>query len=343
MPLLPTILAGGMLAALVLYALTGGADFGGGFWNLLSRGPRGPGQRRLVAHAIGPVWETNHIWIIIAVVYLFAGFPSAYALVSTWLFVPVHLMLTGIILRGAAFAMHSYRLHEEEGAPMDGWGVLFAASSLLTPILLGVIVGSISMGTPAVPARHVLEDAGRWISLFPFSVGLLTLALFALLAAAYLVLETDDPELSEDFRLRALFAWGATVVLAPAALFLAAREAPAFHRSLVGSAWSPALLAAAAFAAAGTFLSLRARRARPARACAAALAVLILAGWGLAQFPFIVRPDLSIASAAAPRETIRLVLEATAAGAVFLFPAIFILFRVFKREALFARPGGRRG
>lgn len=101
MPSLPSLLAGSILGSLMLYALLGGADFGGGVWNLLARGPRADDQRRLIAHAIGPVWETNHIWLIVAIVILFTGFPSGFAAISTALFVPMTLLLVGIVLRGA--------------------------------------------------------------------------------------------------------------------------------------------------------------------------------------------------------------------------------------------------
>ncbi len=113
MPDTATLSAGCILASLVLYALFGGADFGGGFWDLLARGPRAADRRRLIAKAIGPVWETNHIWIIVAIVILFTAFPVAFAVVCTTLFIPLTIVLAGIVLRGAAFAFHAYRLHEK--------------------------------------------------------------------------------------------------------------------------------------------------------------------------------------------------------------------------------------
>src|SRR5512146_532312 len=135
MPDLPTLASGSILASLILYTLLGGADFGGGVLSLNRREPRAAARRLLVAHAIGPVWETNHIWVIVAVVVLFTAFPRAFAVVSTALFVPVTLLLAGIVLRGAGFAFHSYRLHDD---PEPGrWGTVFAAASLLTPIVLG--------------------------------------------------------------------------------------------------------------------------------------------------------------------------------------------------------------
>ncbi|HSL92032.1 MAG TPA: cytochrome d ubiquinol oxidase subunit II, partial [Candidatus Limnocylindrales bacterium] len=198
MPDLSTLAAGSILASLILYALLGGADFGGGVWELFSRGPRAPARRLLIARAIGPVWETNHIWVIVAVVVLFTAFPQAFAVISISLFVPVTLMLAGIVLRGAAFAFHHYQLHEEGGGRR--WGTVFAGASLLTPVLLGVIVGAVSTGEIRARAPVGAGTLWAWFAPYPLSVGILTLAVFSYLAAVYLVFETDDPVLQEDFR-----------------------------------------------------------------------------------------------------------------------------------------------
>lgn len=337
MPALPILAAGCILASLVLYALTGGADFGGGIWELWNRGPRAEARRRLIAHAIGPVWETNHIWVIVAVVVLFTAFPKAYAILSTALFAPLTLVLAGIVLRGSAFAFHAHRLHEEGGR--GWWEAVFAGASLATPFLLGVTLGAVSSGKIRGDEFSSLSaGTDAWLAPFPLSVGVLTLASFAYLAAVYLILETDDPELAEDFRLRALGALGLVSLLSIAVPFLSLGGAPEFHRALTGSRWSVPLLAANALAALGAGVSL-AHRAYPlARACAAGQVALLLIGWGAAQYPYLVRPDLTIASGAASPETVRLMLIALAAGAVFLFPAIYLLLRIFKKEALF---GGR--
>jgi cytochrome bd ubiquinol oxidase subunit II len=337
MPTLPTLASGCILASLVLYALTGGADFGGGVWELLNRGPRAEARKRLIVHAIGPVWETNHIWVIVAVVVLFTAFPKAYAIISIALFAPLTLILAGIILRGSAFVFHAHRLQEEGGT--GWWGGVFAGASLITPFLLGVVLGAVSTG--AVRAEEfssIVGGTGAWIAPFPLSVGVLTLASCAYLAAVYLILETDDPELKEDFRLRAIGALTLVSLLSGAIPFLSPGGAPEFHRALIGSRWSAPLLAANALTALGAGISLI-RRAYPlARACAASQVTLLLAGWGMAQYPYLIKPDLPISSSAASPEMLRLLLIILAAGGVFLFPAIYFLFRVFKKKALF---GGR--
>ncbi|MBI5420160.1 MAG: cytochrome d ubiquinol oxidase subunit II [Deltaproteobacteria bacterium] len=336
MPPLPDLVAGSILVSLIIYALLGGADFGSGVWDLLSRGPRAALQRLLIAHAIGPVWESNHIWLIIAVVVLFSGFPQAFAVLSTALFVPVTLMLAGIVMRGAAFAFHSYRLHDEGGR--SRWGTIFAAASLLTPVLLGTIAGAISSGKIRAQEAIAVGASLTWLAPFPLSVGLLTLAVFSHLAAVYLIFETTDPDLREDFRLRALWASVAVAALLILTPILAHAGASDFYGALLGSGWSVGLVFLTASAALGAQVALLLRAFPLARICAAAQAASILAGWGLAQYPFLVRPDLTVVSTASPPATLRLILYSLAAGAVLLFPALFILLRVFKREALFGHP-----
>jgi len=101
-------LGGAIFVALCLYFVLAGADFGGGVWDLLATGPRAERQRAAVAHAIGPVWEANHVWLILVVVILFSGFPRAFAAVSVALHVPLTLFLVGVVLRGASFAFRGF-------------------------------------------------------------------------------------------------------------------------------------------------------------------------------------------------------------------------------------------
>jgi cytochrome d ubiquinol oxidase subunit II len=337
MPDPATLSAGCILASLVLYALFGGADFGGGVWDLLARNPGAADRRRLIANAIGPVWETNHIWLIVAIVILFTAFPGAFAVVCTTLFVPLTIVLAGIVLRGAAFAFHAYRLHEERGA--GRWGAVFASASLVTPVFLGIVFGAISSGRiRATEPLAFTGDVTLWLSPFPVVIGFLTLASFAFLAAVYLIHETDDPGLREKFRRDSFRSAAALVFLSGLTLALAAVDAPEFFRALTGGTWSIPLLAAEIAAAAGAITSLALRRYPLARACAAAQVSLLLIGWGIAQYPYLVRPDITVFSASASPRTLRLLLGALAAGAVLLFPAVFLLLRVFKWEAISGTP-----
>ena len=324
-------LAGIILVALTAYVLLGGADFGGGVWDLLASGPRRARQRDVVARAIGPVWEANHVWLILAVVLLFTCFPPAFARIAIALHVPLTLLLIGIVLRGSAFAFRSYAGEREAEVR---WGRVFAVASLVTPVLLGVAVGSVASGAVGDWAkwngRGFYEAyVATWLTPFAFAVGLFALACFAFLAAVYLTLEARDRELQEDFRLRAIGAGVAVFVTAALGLLLSP-QAPVVGRGLVASPWAVTLHVVTGGAAVTAFWALWARRYRVARVAAATQVALILWGWGLAQYPYLLPPDLTIAAAAAPRVTLELALGAVSLGAIVLFPSLYYLLRVFK-------------
>src|SRR4026209_448090 len=99
---LPEIIAGIMVLALNAYVLMGGADFGGGGGALLASGPWGACQRELISSSIAPIWEANHVWLIVVVVMLFTAFPVAFSMLATVLHIPLTIMLIGIVLRGSA-------------------------------------------------------------------------------------------------------------------------------------------------------------------------------------------------------------------------------------------------
>lgn len=326
------ILAGAMMASLTLYALLAGADFGGGVWDLLAFGERKKAQRELIAEAIGPIWEANHVWLILVIVLLFTCFPSAFSVISTALHIPLVLMLIGIVLRGSAFTFRSYDRHEDE--VQRRWGRVFSIASLITPVLLGVTVGSISSGRIQVKDGIVTTGfVSSWLAPFPFAVGLFALALFAFLAAVYLTVEAQDEQLREDFRRRALAAALMVGVLALMVFLLSSGGAPEIRQGLATSWWTWPLQIATAISATSALWFLWARKFKLARVSAAAQVVLILWGWGAAMFPYLVVPGLTIQNAAAPAVTLRLTLIALVAGSLLLFPSFYYLFRVFKRSA----------
>lgn len=327
---LADVLAGALLVALTAYVLLGGADFGGGVWDLLATGERRERQRELVAHAIGPVWEANHVWLILVVVLLFTCFPPVFSRLAIALHIPLTLILLGIVLRGSAFTFRSYGGDAE---PVQRrWGRLFAYASLITPLLLGVAVGSVAAGRVRPPTGRgfVTDYVAPWLSPFTASVGVLTLVLFAFLAAVYLTVETGDMELREDFRRRALGAGGLAFVVAMTTLALAWREAPLVWTGLVASPRAIPVHLLTGVCAVTALWALWRRRYLVARAFSAAQVVLILWGWALAQYPWLLPPDLAIRDAAAPPITLKLTIGALGLGALVLLPSLAYLFRVFK-------------
>jgi cytochrome d ubiquinol oxidase subunit II len=237
----------------------------------------------------------------LVVVILFTGFPAAFAAIMTALNVPITLMLVGIVLRGAAFSFHSYG--SGDARARREWGRIFAITSLVTPLLLGVTIGAIASGRiPETP--HQLSDfVTPWLTPFCLSVGVFALGIFAYLSATYAAHEAKDPELSEDFRLRAIAAAIAAGVMAGVVLLLSINGAPRVWHGLSDRAWTWPLFWITTLLALAALYFLWTRHYQVARLCVAGEVTLILWGWAFAQFPYIVVPRLTIYAASAPPAT----------------------------------------
>jgi cytochrome d ubiquinol oxidase subunit II len=302
------------LAAVALYAIFGGADFGGGVWDVLASGPRRRAQQDLIGHAIGPVWETNHVWLIFLIVLLFTCFPPAFAALSIGLYVPLCLVLVGIILRGAAYAFRS-QAYSAEGLSQF-WGHVFGIASILAPFFFGTCVGALTAGD------------FHWDSPFALSVGVLAVALCAQIAAVFLTMESDGA-LREDFRLRALVATVGLAIVGAIDLAVAWQTAPAVFQHLLAPHSLPGILVAMALG----FVVLAAlwmRNFAFARAAVALEALAVLVGWFGSQAPYLIPGTMTYDAAAAPDVTLHAFLWLTAGGFVLLVPSLALLFSVFK-------------
>ena len=323
------IVAGFMFMALIFYAVTGDADYGGGMWDLLATGPRADEQRKAIEKAIGPIWEADHVWLILIIVILFTGFPPAFATMMTALNIPFTLMLIGIVLRGSAFVFRKYDVKSEE--THRRWSVLFGAASFFTPFIQGLTLGALSTGQiHIVDGRVVSGFFAGWLTPFAFACGLFALVLFAFLAATYLTADpSTERHVQDDFRSRALWS-GAALVPIALIVFLTSKDgAPRMYHGLT-QWWAPVLVGTTIVFALAAFISLWLRRFALARIAAIAEVTLILGGWSMAQFPNLITPGITIFNAAAPEITLRLLTYALAVGAIVLFPSLFFLFRVFE-------------
>jgi cytochrome bd ubiquinol oxidase subunit II len=323
------ILAVIMLSAVVIYCLLAGADFGAGFWDLVCSGDRQEQQRGLIADAIEPIWETNHVWLILVIVLMFAGFPSAFSSICVALAIPVFLILLGIVLRGSSYVFRAYFTGNIQSQLR--WGKVFSVSSSMTPLFLGIVIGAISSDTVVV--NHGISQNGfvsTWLRPFPVLVGVLSLSLFAYLSACYLTLETDDPILQEDFRRRALFSGFVSLLTAFATYVAAGTFAQEIRDGLSHAPYVWLVEMGAAFASLIAFQALWVRNYYRARIAAAAQVGLIVVGWGTAQFPYLVRPGVTIVSSAAPANVLVDIEIACGIGGAILFPSLFALYSIFK-------------
>ncbi len=334
---LEVVLAGVILGSLTFYVLLGGADFGAGVWHLFARGSRASAERQLIGDAIAPIWEANHVWLITVITVLFAAFPPVYALLSTVLHIPIVILLIGIVLRGSAFAFRHYDV-KPDGAHLY-WEQLFAASSLITPVLFGIILGSITSGRVTLTGKSFWSVFVQpWLQPFPLTVGVFALVLFAYLAAVYLILEARDEGLQELFRRRAIIAALVAAFLEETVMLLARTGATRLWSEVHGTLWGGlAELSSALFAMSGIYLLWR-RHFWWARLCAIGQVTIALWTLGIAQFPYLVPPSLTVFNAAAPQATLNIIFAVLCFGALLLFPSLFYLYRVFKSS-----PVGRGG
>jgi cytochrome d ubiquinol oxidase subunit II len=329
--MLETLIAAVMLASLILYVLMGGADYGGGMWDLVASGPRAQRQRHAIVEAIAPIWEANHVWLILVIVLLFTGFPRAFSVIMIALHIPITAMLIGMVLRGSAFVFRKY--DSTEDAVQRRWSTIFGIASFFTPFFQGLTLGALTTGDIHFVGDQVTTGffAG-WLTPFALTCGLFALALFAFLAATYMTVDTQgQPHLQSDFRLRALWAEAALIPLATTVFATSKYGAPFMYQGLTDW-WAPVLLGWTALSAITATLALWSRRFYLARIAAVAQVTFILLGWGLGQFPHLVTPDVTLRNAAAPESTLKLLVLALGAGAVVLLPSLLYLLQIFKGQ-----------
>jgi cytochrome bd ubiquinol oxidase subunit II len=321
-----------------LYAVFGGADFGAGFWTLLAgRGERGQPARSLVARAIGPVWEANHVWLIFVLVVLWTAFPPAFSAVMSTLFVPLSLAALGIVLRGSGFAFHQLVEGPRWRALAD---YAFSVSSVLTPFFMGTVVGAIASGR--VPLGNATGDpVTSWLNPLSLLIGALFVASGAYISAVFLISDAHrfgEPEMERYFRVRAIAAGLAAGVLAVAGIFVLRADARYVYDGLTSDGL-PLVIVSALCGALVLALLVRGRR-QGARPLAVGAVVAVVWGWGVAQFPYLLPQRLKISEAAASDATLTAVLVVFAVAVVVVLPALGLLYTLTQRSLLEGEEGG---
>lgn len=328
--MLPEIPMVFILLGLVAYTVLAGADFGAGFWTLAAGGGQASrtATRDHARHAMGPVWEANHVWLIFVLVICWTAYPVAFGSIASTLAVPLFVAAVGIILRGAAYVL---RPQLRDARAVES---LFALSSILTPFALGTVVGAIASGR--VPVGNAKGDPfTSWLNPTSLMIGTLAIATSAYLAAVYLAADAErlgERELERDFRSRAMWAGVVTGALALAGLLVVRVDAPSLWAGFVSGAGLVMVIVSGA-AGLATLVLVRRRRYGSARLSAALAVAAIVAGWGVAQRPAFL-PGLTIEQAAAGRSTLMAVVVSVAIGAVVLIPSLVLLFGLFLRGHL---------
>jgi cytochrome d ubiquinol oxidase subunit II len=316
----------------LLYAVSGGADFGAGVWDLLAGGDeRGRRPRDLIAHALGPVWEANHVWLVYCLVVFWSAFPSAFAAVMTTLYIPLGLAALGIVIRGAGFA---FRKAVEQTSHQRVYGAAFAASSVVTPFFLGAVAGAIASGR--VPAEGNGDPLDSWLAPTGLLGGVLGVGLCAYLAAAYLTADArihGESALEGYFRIRAVVAAVVAGAAAIGGLAVLRSDARHLYDRLVSGPALPVALASVICGCATLGLLWRGA-ARALRWLAAVTAATVVVGWGVAQYPYALGTHDRFADVAAPTATIWSLVVVFGVAAALVVPSLALLYALQTRGRL---------
>ena len=323
--MLPEICLALIIAGITAYAVLGGADFGGGFWDLTAGGPeRGGGVRGMVQRSMSPVWEANHVWLIFVLVLMWTCFPLAFGSIFSTLYVPLFIAAGGIIFRGAAFALRGEAATIGEARFL---GALFASSSVLVPFCLGASLGAIGSGQ--VPVGNAAGDPiSSWLNPTGILVGSLAVITGAYLSAVYMAgdsVRAEQVELQRAFRARALIAGVAAGVLAIGGLLVLREDARPLFDGLT-SGGGLAFVIASALAGGLTLALVWRERYEIARFTAAAAVACVTIGWAFAQSPYLLPDQLTLEEAAAGDATLTATLIGIAAGMVVLVPSLYLLY-----------------
>ena len=321
--------------ALLLYLLLGGADFGAGIIELFTSKNNKAQTRRISYEAIGPVWEANHMWLIIAIVILFVGFPAIYATMSVHLHIPLVIMLLGIIARGTAFAFRNYDAVKDNMQKV--YSKIFVYSSFITPLFLGIIAGSAVSGRIDLHANTFLSAyIFSWLNWFSVSIGFFTVSLCGFIAAIYLIGETTDPIERKRF-VRKAWQMNIAAVISGGIVFITAiSDKIPLVEWVFGDAVGIAAVTAATISLIILWYLIYKGNSKPPRLLAGFQITMILLTVTYKHYPNIVTLKnggyLSLIQDRGADKAIEALALALLIGSIFILPALFYLIYSFQKR-----------
>ena len=316
--------------AVLLYVLLGGADFGAGIVELMT-GKRGID---IISKAIAPVWEANHIWLILAIVILFNGFPEVFTVVTTYLHIPLFIVLVGIVFRGSAFTFRYYDTLNDKANQL--YTRFFRISSLLTPFFLGIVLGAIILGKIPEEVNGTFYQIfiSPWLNLFTVTTGVFVTLLFGWLAAIYLIGETKDDESYIIFSNTSRLFFMLLIITGAGVFLVAEMYSLHFLKQFLGSPIAIGCIILATVLIPYLWQSITRKDIFKLRLLAGIQTACIIAGWFAIQFPVMVYRQeghhLTIWNSQAPESTMKMLLYALIVGVLIILPSFAYLFKVFK-------------
>jgi cytochrome d ubiquinol oxidase subunit II len=321
--------------AILLYLLLGGADFGAGIIELFTSDNNKLKTSEKMSRTIGPIWEANHMWLIIVIVILFTGFPDIYASVSTYLHIPLLIMLMGIIARGTAFAFRHYDAVDDFMQAV--YNKIFRYSSFVTPFFLGIIAASAVSGTIDPDAKGFADAyIFSWLHFFSVSVGLFTVCICGYLAAIFLIGETETPEERRRYIVKAR-SMNLAAVISGALVFLAAvHDHVPLAKWLFGNPVGIASIAAAIASLVLQWILIQHGQKTIIRLLAGFQIAMLLVATTFFHYPKIILFSggryLSLMEHHGDDKAIESLALALLIGSLFILPALFYLIYSFQKK-----------
>jgi cytochrome d ubiquinol oxidase subunit II len=324
-----------LFLSILLYVVLGGADFGAGIIELFTSEKNKNRTRATLYRAIGPIWEANHMWLIITIVILFVAYPLIYAEMSVYLHIPLIIMLIGIIARGTAFVFRHYDAVKDDLQHI--YNRIYFVSSLITPFFLGIIAGSVISGH-IDHAANTFVDAYifSWLNWFSVGVGFFVVALCGFLASVYLIGETDNPADLKRFINKAKHMNIAAVASGMFVFVAAWIDQVPLMNWIFGNTIGLIAVLAATVSLIVLWILIYSGNAIIIRLLAGFQVTMIMLAIGYAHFPdFIVVKNgmnLTLMDHRATMQTINALGWALLIGTVFIIPALFYLYYKFKHN-----------
>lgn len=327
--------------SLFLYVLLAGADFGGGIIELFSSSKNQEKTKQTIYRVMGPIWEANHIWIIILIVILWIGFPQYFNIFVVYLHIPITLMLLGITIRGLAFIFRHY--DAVKGRSQGSYNALFKLGSILSPLFLGVIFGGLVGGNinlfsenPNLSFKEIYIDG--WFNVFSVLIGVFYIALCAFIASNFLIGEADDEDELNLYRKKASYS---TIILVFIGLVILAYgyfNEIDFVIDFIENKYSIIAVAISGIVLIPLWKMIKLKRKAWARILAGVQVLLIVSAAMLAHFPDVIitsTQEISILDGVAPDSVIQVLGIALLIGGAIILPGLYHLMKSFQLIKLF--------
>ena len=305
----------------LIYVLLDGLDLGVGMLFGLTRGDA---RRDVVMSAIAPIWDGNETWLIVSGVVLWGAFPVVYATLLSAFYLPLLLMLGGLILRGVAFEFR----HKATRLRWI-WDASFVSGSLVAAFMQGLTVGALVEGLPIANGQYIGGEFG-WLSPFAILCGIGLCLGYALLGAGWLVMKCDAETRDTAYRQIPWLAAGLLVFLLIVFGFALVEDLGVMGRWLE----RPYLFVFPAIGIVSSVLLAAGVRLRRDRVPFAMVAVIFAAAFGtlaISFWPYMIPFAITIEAAAAPRSSLAFMFWG---AGLFIFPLMLIYtaisLRVFK-------------